>query len=76
MIYDMVYGMQYFNLNLYDFSYWLMVVVVDKYSVDFVVNNYLVVGFKFSQMNFGIGFYGWVLKWVVELGIDWMKVDV
>ncbi|HBW1040118.1 TPA: glycoside hydrolase family 18 protein, partial [Klebsiella aerogenes] len=47
----------------------------DKYSADFVVNNYLAAGLKPSQMNLGIGFYGRVPKRAVEPGIDWSKPD-
>ena len=47
----------------------------DKYSADFVVNNYLAAGLKPSQMNVGIGFYGRVPKRSVEPGIDGSKPD-
>ncbi|VCW27789.1 hypothetical protein BANRA_05442 [Klebsiella variicola] len=40
MTYDMAYGTQYFNSNLYDSSHWPTVAAADKYSADFVVNNY------------------------------------
>ncbi|STU68198.1 putative chitinase II [Klebsiella pneumoniae subsp. ozaenae] len=56
MTYDMAYGTQYFNSNLYDSSHWPTVAAADKYSADFVVNNYLAAGLKPSQMNLGIGF--------------------
>lgn len=56
MTYDMAYGTQYFNSNLYDSTKWPTVVAADKYSADFVVNNYLAAGLKPSQMNLGIGF--------------------
>ena len=46
MTYDMAYGTQYFNANLYDSSAWPTVAAADKYSVDFVVNNYLAAGLK------------------------------
>ena len=75
MTYDMAYGTQYFNSNLYDSSHWPTVAAADKYSADFVVNNYLAAGLKPSQMNLGIGFYGRVPKRAVEPGIDWTKAD-
>jgi chitinase len=75
MTYDMAYGTQYFNSNLYDSSAWPTVAAADKYSVDFVVNNYLAAGLKPQQMNLGIGFYGRVPKRSVEPGIDWTKAD-
>ncbi len=75
MTYDMAYGTQYFNANLYDSTQWPTVANADKYSVDFVVNNYLAAGLKPSQMNLGIGFYGRVPKRSVEPGIDWSKAD-
>ncbi|MFV9326092.1 glycoside hydrolase family 18 protein [Citrobacter europaeus] len=75
MTYDMAYGTQYFNSNLYDSTHWPTVATADKYSADFVVNNYLAAGLKASQMNLGIGFYGRVPKRTVEPGIDWSKPD-
>lgn len=75
MTYDMAYGTQYFNANLYDSKDWPTVAVADKYSVDVVVNNYLTAGLKPQQMNLGIGFYGRVPKRSVEPGIDWSKPD-
>lgn len=75
MTYDMAYGTQYFNTNLYDSNHWPTVAAADKYSVDFVVNNYLAAGLKPEQMNLGIGFYGRVPKRSVEPGIDWAKPD-
>ena len=75
MTYDMAYGTQYFNANLYDSKDWPTVAVADKYSVDVVVNNYLAAGLKPQQMNLGIGFYGRVPKRSVEPGIDWTKPD-
>lgn len=75
MTYDMAYGTQYFNSNLYDSTQWPTVAEADKYSADFVVNNYLAAGLKPSQMNLGIGFYGRVPKRSVEPGIDWTKPD-
>lgn len=75
MTYDMAYGTQYFNSNLYDSTQWPTVAAADKYSADFVVNNYLAAGLKPSQMNLGIGFYGRVPKRAVEPGIDWTKAD-
>ncbi|MGC6204115.1 MULTISPECIES: glycoside hydrolase family 18 protein [unclassified Citrobacter] len=75
MTYDMAYGTQYFNSNLYDSTKWPTVAAADKYSADFVVNNYLAAGLKPSQMNLGIGFYGRVPKRAVEPGIDWSKPD-
>ncbi|MFH3515436.1 glycoside hydrolase family 18 protein [Citrobacter sp. 70972423] len=75
MTYDMAYGTQYFNANLYDSKDWPTVAAADKYSVDFVVNNYLAAGLKPRQMNLGIGFYGRVPKRSVEPGIDWTKPD-
>ncbi|EJB8473373.1 glycoside hydrolase family 18 protein [Citrobacter freundii] len=75
MTYDMAYGTQYFNANLYDSTQWPTVAAADKYSADFVVNNYLAAGLKPSQMNLGIGFYGRVPKRTVEPGIDWSKPD-
>ncbi|KNC94908.1 glycoside hydrolase family 18 protein [Trabulsiella odontotermitis] len=75
MTYDMAYGTQYFNSNLYDSSQWPTVAAADKYSADFVVNNYLAAGLKPEQMNLGIGFYGRVPKRAVEPGIDWTKAD-
>lgn len=75
MTYDMAYGTQYFNANLYDSTQWPTVAAADKYSADFVVNNYLAAGLKPSQMNLGIGFYGRVPKRAVEPGIDWSKPD-
>jgi chitinase len=75
MTYDMAYGTQYFNSNLYDSSHWPTVAEADKYSADFVVNNYLAAGLKPEQMNLGIGFYGRVPKRAVEPGIDWTKAD-
>lgn len=75
MTYDMAYGTQYFNSNLYDSTKWPTIAAADKYSADFVVNNYLAAGLKPSQMNLGIGFYGRVPKRAVEPGIDWSKPD-
>ena len=75
MTYDMAYGTQYFNSNLYDSTKWPTVAAADKYSADFVVNNYLAAGLKPEQMNLGIGFYGRVPKRAVEPGIDWSKPD-
>lgn len=75
MTYDMAYGTQYFNSNLYDSKAWATVAAADKYSADFVVNNYLAAGLKPSQMNLGIGFYGRVPKRATEPGIDWDKAD-
>lgn len=75
MTYDMAYGTQYFNSNLYDSTQWPTVAAADKYSADFVVNNYLAAGLKPGQMNLGIGFYGRVPKRAVEPGIDWSKPD-
>lgn len=75
MTYDMAYGTQYFNSNLYDSKKWPTVAEADKYSADFVVNNYLAAGLKPEQMNLGIGFYGRVPKRATEPGIDWSKPD-
>lgn len=75
MTYDMAYGTQYFNSNLYDSKQWPTVAAADKYSADFVVNNYLAAGLKPSQMNLGIGFYGRVPKRTMEAGVDWSKPD-
>ncbi|MBV7403424.1 glycoside hydrolase family 18 protein [Enterobacter sp. ENT03] len=75
MTYDMAYGTQYFNANLYDSKAWPTVAEADKYSVDVVVNNYLAAGLKPQQMNLGIGFYGRVPKRAIEPGIDWSKPD-
>lgn len=75
MTYDMAYGTQYFNSNLYDSSRWPTVAAADKYSADLVVNNYLAAGLKPAQMNLGIGFYGRVPKRAIEPGIDWSKPD-
>ncbi|ECG8589039.1 glycoside hydrolase family 18 protein [Salmonella enterica subsp. salamae] len=75
MTYDMAYGTQYFNANLYDSKTWPTVAAADKYSVDAVVNNYLAAGLKPQQMNLGIGFYGRVPKRAVEPGIDWSRAD-
>ena len=75
MTYDMAYGTQYFNSNLYDSTQWPTVAAADKYSADFVVSNYLAAGLKPSQMNLGIGFYGRVPKRAIEPGIDWSKPD-
>lgn len=71
MTYDMAYGTQYFNSNLYDSKQWPTVATADKYSADFVVNNYLAAGLKPAQLNLGIGFYGRVPKRATEPGIDW-----
>ncbi|MGB7800023.1 glycoside hydrolase family 18 protein [Buttiauxella sp.] len=75
MTYDMAYGTQYFNANLYDSKTWPTVAAADKYSVDYVVNNYLKAGLKPAQLNLGIGFYGRVPKRATEPGIDWDKAD-
>ncbi len=75
MTYDMAYGTQYFNANLYDSKAWPTVASADKYSADFVVNNYIAAGLKPAQMNLGIGFYGRVPKRATEPGIDWDKPD-
>ena len=75
MTYDLAYGTQYFNSNLYDSTRWPTVAEADKYSADFIVNNYLAAGLKPSQMNLGIGFYGRIPKRAVEPGIDWSKPD-
>lgn len=74
MTYDMAYGTQYFNSNLYDSTQWPTVAAADKYSADFVVSNYLAAGLKPSQMNLGIGFYGRVPNAPLS-GIDWSKPD-
>lgn len=75
MTYDMAYGTQYFNANLYDSKAWPTVAAADKYSADYVVNNYIAAGLKPAQMNLGIGFYGRVPKRATEPGIDWDKPD-
>ncbi|EIS7449288.1 glycoside hydrolase family 18 protein [Citrobacter youngae] len=75
MTYDMAYGTQYFNSNLYDSTQWPTVAAADRYSANFVVDNYLAAGLKASQMNLDIGFYGRVPKRAVEPGIDWSKPD-
>ncbi len=75
MTYDMAYGTQYFNSNLFDSTQWPTVAAADRYSANFVVDNYLAAGLKASQMNLGIGFYGRVPKRAVEPGIDWSKPD-
>lgn len=75
MTYDMAYGTQFFNSNLYDSTQWPTVAAADKYSADFVVKNYLAAGLKPEQMNLGIGFYGRVPKRATEPGIDWSKPD-
>jgi chitinase len=75
MTYDMAYGTQYFNSNLYDSKEWPTVAAADKYSADFVVNNYLAAGLKPAQLNLGIGFYGRVPKRATEPGIDWDVAD-
>lgn len=75
MTYDMAYGTQYFNSNLYDSTQWPTVAAADRYSANFVVDNYLAAGLKASQVNLGIGFYGRVPKRAVEPGIDWSKPD-
>ncbi|HGM5489580.1 TPA: glycoside hydrolase family 18 protein [Serratia fonticola] len=75
MTYDMAYGTQYFNSNLYDSKQWPTVAAADKYSADFVVNNYLAAGLKPAQLNLGIGFYGRVPKRATEPGIDWDVAD-
>lgn len=75
MTYDMAYGTQYFNSNLYDSKQWPTVAAADKYSANFVVDNYLAAGLKPAQMNLGIGFYGRVPKRATEAGIDWDKPD-
>ena len=54
---------------------WPTVAEADKYSADFIVNNYLAAGLKPSQMNLGIGFYGRIPKRAVEPGIDWSQPD-
>jgi chitinase len=65
---DLRHGVRHavFNANLYDSSAWPTVAAADKYSVDFVVNNYLAAGLKPQQMNLGIGFYGRVPKRAVS----------
>ncbi|CAI1130211.1 Chitinase A1 precursor [Serratia entomophila] len=75
MTYDMAYGTQYFNSNLYDSKRWPTVAAADRYSANFVVDNYLAAGLKPAQMNLGIGFYGRVPKRATEAGIDWDKPD-
>lgn len=75
MTYDMAYGTQYFNANLYDSTRWPTVAAADRYSADFVVKHYLAAGLKPAQMNLGIGFYGRVPKRATEAGIDWDKPD-
>lgn len=75
MAYDMAYGTQYFNSNLYDSKQWPTVAAADKYSAEYVVNNYIAAGVKPAQMNLGIGFYGRVPKRATEPGIDWDKPD-
>lgn len=75
MAYDMAYGTQYFNSNLYDSKTWPTVAKADKYSADYVVNNYIAAGMKPAQLNLGIGFYGRVPKRATEPGIDWDKPD-
>ena len=75
MTYDLAYGTQYFNANLYDSTRWPTVAAADKYSVDFVVNNYIAAGLRPAQMNLGVGFYGRVPKRAMEPGIDWSKPD-
>ncbi len=46
MTYDMAYGTQYFNSNLYDSTQWPTVATEDKYSAEFLVSNYLPAGLK------------------------------
>ncbi|CAI1621813.1 glycoside hydrolase family 18 protein [Serratia liquefaciens] len=75
MTYDMAYGTQYFNSNLYDSKQWPTVAAADRYSANFVVDNYLAAGLKPAQLNLGIGFYGRVPKRATEPGIDWDKAD-
>lgn len=75
MTYDMAYGTQYFNANLYDSTRWPTVAAADRYSADNVVKHYLAAGLKPAQMNLGIGFYGRVPKRATEAGIDWDKPD-
>ncbi|WP_431222273.1 glycoside hydrolase family 18 protein [Serratia sp. L9] len=75
MTYDMAYGTQYFNSNLYDSNKWPTVAAADRYSADYVVDNYLAAGLKPAQLNLGIGFYGRVPKRATEPGIDWDLPD-
>jgi chitinase len=75
MTYDMAYGTQYFNANLYDSKTWPTVAAADNYNVNFVVDNYIKAGLKPAQMNLGIGFYGRIPKRATEPGIDWDKAD-
>jgi chitinase len=75
MTYDMAYGTQYFNANLYDSKTSPTVAAADKYNVNFVVDNYIKAGLKPAQMNLGIGFYGRIPKRATEPGIDWDKPD-
>lgn len=74
MTYDMAYGTQYFNANLYDSSARPTVAAADKYSVDFVVNN---CGCRRETPadESRDRFYGRVPKRSVEPGIDWSKPD-
>lgn len=75
MTYDLAYGTQYFNANLYDSAHWPTAAAGDRYSVDGVVNSYLAAGLRPEKLNLGIGFYGRVPKRAIEPGIDWSQPD-
>ena len=71
MTYDLGYGTQYFNSNLYDSKDWPTKLEGDKFSVDYVVSNYLNTGVSPSFFNVGMAFYGRVPKVAIESAMDW-----
>lgn len=71
MAYDLAYGSQYFNSNLYDSEDWPTKLAGDKFSVDYIVSNYLNTGVSPSFFNVGMAFFGRVPKRALEPAIDW-----
>lgn len=71
MAYDLGYGSQYFNSNLYDSKEWPTKLDGDKFSVDGIVSNYLNTGISPSFFNVGMAFFGRVPKRALEPSIDW-----
>lgn len=71
MSYDLAYGTQYFNSNLYDSKQWSTMLAGDKFSIDYIVSNYLNTGISPSFLNLGMAFYGRVPKMAIESTMDW-----
>lgn len=71
MSYDLAYGTQYFNSNLSDSKEWPTLLAGDKFSIEYIVSNYLNTGLSPSFFNLGMAFYGRVPKMAIESTMDW-----